>query len=407
MTALARLEADTDTAAVAPRLLLRVLYAAQVDPSRKFGSMEEQAFLLASAFRGRGGLFLPVFPAAPEAVGRARYEAAGLEISALDLSRFRLNILAQLLQLTARHGIEVVHWNFYPPLTNCYVWALSIFAPWVKHYFTDHNSRQPDGRPARGRLKFLKRILLKRYARVVGVSRFVTNCLRDQQAWPAPDCLLHFINTDHFAPDAKVRGEVRRRLDADGRFVLLTTAYLIQAKGVDTAVRALAKLPESVTLWVVGDGPELAALQALSREIGVQDRVRFLGLQSRVEPYMQAADIFVCPSLWAEAAGLVNLEAQACGLPVLASRVGGTPEYVMDGRTGVLFPPGDFEGLAIAVRRLLNKPECCQEMGREARALAVRQFSAAARLSDYLDLYRSNGPNDGVSTNDQPTGQGA
>jgi len=323
MTALARLAADTDAAAIAPPRLLRVLYAAHVDPSRKFGSMEEQAFLLAFAFRERGGLFLPVFSAAPEAVGRARYEAADLEIAALDLSRFRLNILAKLLRLTARHGIEVVHWNFYPPLTNGYVWALSIFAPWVKHYFTDHNSRQPDGRPARGRLKILKRILLKRYARVVGVSRFVANCLRDQQAWPAPDCLLHFINTDRFAPDAEVRGEVRRRLDADGRFVLLTTAYLIKAKGVDTAVRALTKLPDSVTLWVVGDGPELAALQALSREIGVIDRVHFLGLQSQVETYMQAADVFVCPALWEEAAGLVNLEAQACGLPVLASRVGG------------------------------------------------------------------------------------
>ena len=67
-----------------------MLYAAHLDPSRKFGSMEEQAFLLAAAFRERGGLFLPVFPAAPEAVGRARYREAGLEVAALDLSRFRL-----------------------------------------------------------------------------------------------------------------------------------------------------------------------------------------------------------------------------------------------------------------------------------------------------------------------------
>ena len=82
---------------------------------------------------------------------------------------------------------------------------------------------------------------------------------------------------------------------------------------------------------------------------------------------MQAADAFVCPSRWAEAAGLVNIEAQACGLPVLASRIGGIPEYVMDGRTGVLFPPGDAEELAAAVRRLLDDPERFREMGREAR----------------------------------------
>jgi glycosyltransferase involved in cell wall biosynthesis len=376
--------------AVAPTKLRRVLYAVHVDPSRKFGSMEEQAFLLATAFRERGGLFLPVFPAAPEAVGRARYEAAGLEVAALDLSQFRLRTLARLLGLTAQHGIEVIHWNFFPPLTNGYVWALSLLVPWVKHYFTDHNSRQPDGPAARGRLKIVKRLLLRRYTRVVGVSQFVADCLRVQRTWPAPRCLLHFVNTDRFAPDERVRREVRRRLGAEDRFILLTTAYLIAAKGVDTAVRALAALPDSVTLWVVGDGPESTALEALSGELGVRDRVRFLGLQSQVEPFMQAADAFVCPSLWEEAAGLVNIEAQACGLPVLASRVGGIPEYVSDGFSGLLFRAGDAADLAIAVRRLLDDPAYCREMGLAARELAVGRFSVASRLGDYLDLYRSN-----------------
>ena len=122
----------------------------------------------------------------------------------------------------------------------------------------------------------------------------------------------------------------------------------------------------------------------------MRDRVNFLGLQARVEPFLQAADAFVCPSLWAEAAGLVNLEAQACGLPVLASRIGGIPEYVADGRTGVLFPSGDAEGLAAAARGLLGRPDRFREMGREARELAVARFSAAARLEEYLSLYRSS-----------------
>ena len=108
-----------------------------------------------------------------------------------------------------------------------------------------------------------------------------------------------------------------------------------------------------------------------------------------MEPFLQAADAFVCPSRWAEAAGLVNLEAQACGLPVLASRIGGIPEYVADGRTGVLFPPGDAEGLAAAVRRLLDHPHRFRDMGLAARESAVTRFSTAARLEEYLDLYRS------------------
>jgi glycosyltransferase involved in cell wall biosynthesis len=283
----------------------------------------------------------------------------------------------------------VVDWNFFPPLTNGYLWALSALAPRLEHYFTDHNSR-PAGAPAAGsRLQAVKRIFLRRYSRVIGVSRFVAGRMRDQGIWPAADCRLHFVNTYRFAPDPEVRDAVRRRLGADGRFVLLTTAHLIKEKGVDVALRALARLPDAAVLWVVGDGAESAALQALAGELGVRERVQFLGLQARVEPFMQAADAFVCPSLWAEAAGLVNLEAQACGLPVLASRVGGIPEYVADDRTGQLFPAGDADALAMAARRLLGDPALSREMGRAARELAVTRFSVAARIDDYLDLYRS------------------
>ena len=200
---MARIVEKTASAEIAPKVLRRVLYAIHVDPSRKFGSMEEQAFLVASAFRERGGFFLPVFPAKPEAVGSARYESAGAEFAVLDLSRFRLKTLAQLLQLTTCHDIDIVHWNFFPPLSNAYVWALSVLAPWLTHYFTDHNSRLPDGPPVRGRLKSIKRFLLKRYTRVVAVSQFVADCLRDQQAWPTPDCLLHFINTERLRQTPK------------------------------------------------------------------------------------------------------------------------------------------------------------------------------------------------------------
>jgi glycosyltransferase involved in cell wall biosynthesis len=287
------------------------------------------------------------------------------------------------------HRIEVVHWNFFAPLTNSYVWALTALRPSVQHYFTDHNSRDAGASARAGRAAMLKRVLLKRYARVIGVSRFVVDYLRKQSVWPNPECLLHFINTDRFTPDAAARAAVRQQLGvSDARFVLVSTGYLIHAKGIDTAIRALARLPEGVELWVVGDGAEMPALQQLSAELGVAGRVRFLGLQSRVEQFMQAADCFVCPSRWAEAAGLVNIEAQACGVPVVAARIGGIPEYVADGRTGLLFAPEDHEDLARAVRRLLDDPAECREMGRRAREAAVEHFSPAARLDDFLDLYR-------------------
>jgi glycosyltransferase involved in cell wall biosynthesis len=115
----------------------------------------------------------------------------------------------------------------------------------------------------------------------------------------------------------------------------------------------------------------------------------FHGPQRHVEPFMQGADCCLCPSLWAEAAGLVNLEAQASGLPVIASDIGGIPEYVSEGKTGFLFPPGDAAELANRVCRLLTDPGLQQRFGRAARQLAEQQFSPAARLAEMVDLYRS------------------
>jgi glycosyltransferase involved in cell wall biosynthesis len=294
-----------------------------------------------------------------------------------------------LVRVIVRNRIEVVHWNFCPPLWNSYPWALTLLVPWVKHYFTDHNSRLLPMTCSGGAVKkAVKTLLLKRYRKVFCVSRFVQECLQDQQTWSNLICCTHFINTDRFKPDGAARSAVRAAHGVEGKFVVLAVAYLIKAKGIDVVLRALAELPDSVVLWIIGEGEEATNLQTLCRELGLEDRVRFLGLQRHVEPFMQAADCLVCPSLWAEAAGLVNVEAHACGLPVLASRIGGIPEYVEEGRTGFLFTPGDHGQLAEKIRRLHSAPAVCRGMGRAARAMVVERFSAESRLSEYLDLYR-------------------
>jgi glycosyltransferase involved in cell wall biosynthesis len=294
------------------------------------------------------------------------------------------------LRLVIRHRIEVVHWNFCPPLRNGYIWWLTLLAPRVWHYFTDHNSRfLPTVPPVAGLRRAIKRVLLRRYRKVLCVSEFVRDCLREQGTWSNLESCAHFVNAARFRPDPRARAAVRQELGADGRFVCLTVAHLIKAKGIDVLLRALAETPPSVALWVVGEGEEAGRLGDLCRERSLGDRVRFLGLQKDVAPFMQAADCFVCPSLWAEAAGLVNLEAQACGLPVVASRIGGIPEYVDDGRTGLLFPPGDDRQLAAAVRRLCEEPGLCTAMGRDGRAMVFERFSAERRIDAYIDLYRT------------------
>ncbi|MGP0065159.1 MAG: glycosyltransferase family 4 protein, partial [Isosphaeraceae bacterium] len=305
--------------------LKRVLFVLRLDPAGKFGSIEEQALTLARSFRERGSVFLPVFLRPLDQESASQYTRESLEAEALDLACFRSATLLRLLELIRRHRIEIVHWNFYHPVFNGYLWALSALKPRIDHYLTDHISRPatgtgPDGP---GRLKSrLKRALAARYRKVLCVSDYVLDQVQDM-AGPRAERIHHFINTDRFRPDPATRRSVRQALGVGEEFVAVTVAYLIKDKGIDIAVKALAQLPGNVLLWVVGEGPEQGNLEALAQDLGLERRLRFLGPRRNVEPLLQAADCALCPSVWAEAAGLVHLEALACGLPVVASRIGG------------------------------------------------------------------------------------
>jgi glycosyltransferase involved in cell wall biosynthesis len=148
-------------------------------------------------------------------------------------------------------------------------------------------------------------------------------------------------------------------------------------KGIETAIRALVHLPEASTLEVQGTGDlaERDRLAAVAAEVGVAGRVTFGAVDRRtlVDRY-RAADALVFPSEWAEPFGLTPLEAMACGTPVVATGVGGSGEYLLDGRTCVRFAPGDARSLAVAVDRLAGDPAL--------RARLVEQGRRAARVFD-------------------------
>ena len=369
--------------------LKRVLFAIALHPSDKFGSLEAQILALARAFKERGGLFLPLFisPMGPKAA--ADYDAGGLEAANLDLSYFNWTTLVCLIRLIRRHRIEIVHWNFYSPY-NWYIWSLTFLTPAVRHYITDHGSRELPLRISTGIVKItVKKVLVRRYAKVLGISNFVRDCLRSEETWSDVSLWHYFVSTERFRPDSLESARLRKDLDAGDRFVALVVAQLIKGKGVEVAVRALVELPRNVILWIVGTGEESGPLQELCRSLSLGERVTFLGLQWDVAPYMQAADCLVCPSVWGEAVGLVILEGLSSGLPVIASKVGGIPEFIAEGKTGFLFPAGDHHSLAERIRRLQRDPEVCRRMGAEARMAVLREFSLEKRVGEYLRLYAS------------------
>jgi glycosyltransferase involved in cell wall biosynthesis len=369
--------------------LPRVLFAAEIDPSQKYGSFEEQTLSLGRAFRENSGVFIPLFSRGLGHEAGEDYRAHGLQAECLDLGRFRLATLMELARLVRRERIEVIHWNFYEPIRNGYVWGLSLLTPTVRHFFTDHTSRPsaPAGSPSRVK-GALKRLTFRRYETVFCVSDFVAESLRSGLRWRNVARWTHLVNTERFSPDPAARRELRERYGAGDRFVAVVVAHLTPEKGVDVAIRAFAELPGEAELWVVGGGREREGLEGLARELVPGDRVRFFGARRDVAPFMRAADCMICPSLWAEAAGLVNIEALACGLPVVASRIGGIPEHVDDGRTGVLFTPGDHRELARALASLMGDRDALIAMGSAARAAALDRFSIQNRMDMYLDYYR-------------------
>lgn len=176
--------------------------------------------------------------------------------------------------------------------------------------------------------------------------------------------------------------------------VLLEVGRLCDVKGQRELIAALPRLGrEDVTVLLAGDDVEAGgtyrrALEAQARELRVEGRVRFLGRRDDVPALLAAADALVLPS-WVEGLPLVVLEAMAAGVPVVASSVGGTPEAVVDGETGLLVPPRDADALARALDGLLSDPARARALGEAGRLRARERFDADAAAQRILGLYET------------------
>src|ERR1700722_16267238 len=158
---------------VPSKLLPGVLFVVVVDPSSKFGSLEEQIILLARAFKLNDGLFYPLFICPGGASLGAAFQQAGVEAECMDLRTFRWSQLAKMSRLIKKRKITLVHWNFTEMLRNRYLWWLSLLHPNVRHWYTDHISRMSGIQNSpQWQKKFVKRILSRRYDKVLCVSQF-------------------------------------------------------------------------------------------------------------------------------------------------------------------------------------------------------------------------------------------
>ncbi len=222
--------------------------------------------------------------------------------------------------------------------------------------------------------------------RVVCVSRQVADHLRERGVRPEKLEVIHTgIDTGRFRPER--RGRLRALLEVGPETPLIgIVAVLRKAKRHEDLIDAFMALGGEAHLVIMGSGPQQANLERRIADSGGQARIHLLGRRDDVPLLLPDLDVFVLPSEM-EALGTAILEASACGVPVVASRVGGIPECVMEGETGFLFEAHDVAALRAHLRRLLERPDLCRGMGRAGRTFIEREFSVERMVERTEALY--------------------
>ena len=200
----------------------------------------------------------------------------------------------------------------------------------------------------------------------------------------------NFVNCDVYKPieDETARAKARLKLADPGEAILMHLSNFRPVKRVVDVVKVFAQVVRETParLVLVGDGPDRSAAEWLAHDLGIQCKIHFLGKQERVNELLPLADLMLMPSEL-ESFGLAALEAMACKVPAIATRVGGVPELIDDGLTGLLFPVGAVDEMAAGVLGLLKDRDRLEAMREAARKTAQTRFCSSLVVPHYVRYY--------------------
>ncbi len=266
---------------------------------------------------------------------------------------------------------DVTHVHFPYPLGEVSQWLLSRKRPYLIGYHSDVVKQQ---RILRFYNPLLRRVLAGAGQILVGSDNYVQS-----SAYLRP--FAHKCSIVPYAVDAERFAQAAPGWPEDGRFTILFMGRHRYYKGVDDLIQAVALLPAAlaVRLLIGGDGPLRGAWEALSVELGLQDKISFVGNLSDddLPRFYASGDLFVLPAnSRAESFGKVLQEAMAAGLPCMTTELGtGTSFVVQDGVTGRVVSPRNPAALAAAIQQLVVNPDLCQELGQQGQKRARTEFS--------------------------------
>jgi glycosyltransferase involved in cell wall biosynthesis len=359
---------------------------------RTWSSQEDRHLRLCQALSERGSRPILVFAAKLPPEIQDRFECGGVAVETINYEEGISHYYKELGKLIERNSIERVHIVFFDYF-RAVMWLARLKGVRSIVYEMQNGGVFKATSWRRKLIHARNRVMTAPLVRIIAISDFIKGQLVEGGV-PAGKIVVRYlgIDTDRFKPDDAVRKRWAKEFSiGPDEIILSTISYLRPIKSPEIIVQAcelLAQRGVKARLFVGGDGEMLEELKTLSRDLGIADRVHWLGLVTDPLSLLQASDLFLLATV-GEAFGLVLAEAMACGVPVVASCAGAIPEVVENGQTGLLVKPRDPCSLADGIESLARDKPRRQKMAREAIARAHANFTLEKAVAETLRIYDS------------------
>lgn len=303
-------------------------------------------------------------------------EQKGINIHSLDIgdSVYNPRNILKLRKFVGKYDIVHTHntaCQFFVPI------AKIMCRYEVKLVTTEHNAT--NRRRGKWFLKLFDRWIYARYIHII--------CIADQTYANLVDYIGQKSNISTIYNGVDVTQYLNPIKDMSNRnqFIITMAAAFREQKDQDTLIRAIAELPDNYSLRIVGDGPRRNVLKQLTNDLGVSNKVQFLGVRTDIPELLRVSDINVLSSHW-EGLSLSSIEGMASGRPFIASDVDGLREIVQN--NGVLFPHGDHMALAKAIQELCENPQYYHDVAERCQSKA-KQYDISIMAEKYNEVYKS------------------
>ncbi|MBC8490005.1 MAG: glycosyltransferase family 4 protein [Bacteroidetes bacterium] len=366
---------------------MNVLSVLNLHP-KKYGSLEKYCVYITNQLISQGHSHYIIFNGEPCEQVKQDLKQANIHNNCFGRLGFKDGL--RLLGYVKKYKIDVVHLHFYPPYS---LFSLLIFFFKTKCYITHHLSEDMQ------RCSSAKNMVIRIRNRVLGlginkifcISKYIQEIMVNNYQERRDKTAVIYNALDVVDYD---KHRVTRE-NKDGPVRLIAIGNLIEEKGFQyliKAIPAVIKNNEKCELIIVGEGYEGPEnfeneLKELVITEGVEKYVFFLGLRSDVPQLLMDADIMVVPSIWGEGFGLINIEAMAAHLSVVATNVGAIPEIVIDNETGILVEPKNEETIAAAINKLVNDKKMRERMGAKGYERVKKFFSLEKQCQELFSWW--------------------